>query len=184
MIRKKRTFPRIALSYFPISIFKSQMVIRKKSTFPTHNMYLYYPISIFKSQSGDKKNQISLFIRNIKGKLFNVHITLLAETQLNTNTNGSKKERMVALRPHKPKHIRGSWSHYTDTSKPDDGYGAQNMVTVQSRCRTQHANCAKWAHQQIERGIWISRPRKCDKDRKTLCLHISCPYTINIHKMG
>jgi hypothetical protein len=45
------------------------------------------------------------------------------------------KERMVALRPHKPKHIRGGWSH-TDTSEPVDGYGAQNMVTVQSRSQT------------------------------------------------
>jgi hypothetical protein len=47
-----------------------------------------------------------------------------------------KKERMVALRPHTPKQTRGGWSHYTDTSEPVDGYGAQNMVTVQSGFRT------------------------------------------------
>jgi hypothetical protein len=28
---------------------------------------------------------------------------------------------VVALRPHTPKHIRGGWSHYTDTSEPVDG---------------------------------------------------------------
>jgi hypothetical protein len=38
---------------------------------------------------------------------------------------------IIALRPQTPKHIRGGWSHYTDTSQPGDGYGAQNMVTVQ-----------------------------------------------------
>jgi hypothetical protein len=39
---------------------------------------------------------------------------------------------VIALCPHTPKHIRDSWSHYTDISKPVDGNGAQNMVTVQS----------------------------------------------------
>jgi hypothetical protein len=39
---------------------------------------------------------------------------------------------VIALRPQTPKHIRGDWSHYTDTSEPVDGNGAQNMVTVQS----------------------------------------------------
>jgi hypothetical protein len=45
---------------------------------------------------------------------------------------------MVALRPHTPKHIRGGWSHYTDTSEPVDDYGAQNMVTVQCGFRTSY----------------------------------------------
>jgi hypothetical protein len=27
----------------------------------------------------------------------------------------------IALRPQTPKHIRGGWSHYTDTSEPVDG---------------------------------------------------------------
>jgi hypothetical protein len=39
---------------------------------------------------------------------------------------------VIALRPHTPKHINGGWSHYTDTSEPVDGNGAQNMVPVQS----------------------------------------------------
>jgi hypothetical protein len=34
-----------------------------------------------------------------------------------------KKERMVALRPHTSKHIRGGWSHYTDTSEPVEVMG-------------------------------------------------------------
>jgi hypothetical protein len=28
---------------------------------------------------------------------------------------------VIALRPQTPKHIRGGWSQYTDTSKPVDG---------------------------------------------------------------
>jgi hypothetical protein len=40
---------------------------------------------------------------------------------------------VIALRPETPKHIRGGWSHYTDTSEPVDCNGAQNIVTVQSR---------------------------------------------------
>jgi hypothetical protein len=28
---------------------------------------------------------------------------------------------VFALRPQTPKHIRGGWSHYTDTSEPIDG---------------------------------------------------------------
>jgi hypothetical protein len=28
---------------------------------------------------------------------------------------------VVALRPQTPTHIRGGWSHYTDTSEPVDG---------------------------------------------------------------
>jgi hypothetical protein len=47
-----------------------------------------------------------------------------------------KKERMVALHPHTPKHIRGGWSHYTDTSEPVDSYGTPHIVIVQSRFRT------------------------------------------------
>jgi hypothetical protein len=42
---------------------------------------------------------------------------------------------VIALRPQAPKHIRGGWSHYTDTSEPVDSKGAQNMVTVQSGFR-------------------------------------------------
>jgi hypothetical protein len=38
---------------------------------------------------------------------------------------------VIALRPQTPKHLRSGWSHYTDTSEPVDGNGAQNMVTVQ-----------------------------------------------------
>jgi hypothetical protein len=47
-----------------------------------------------------------------------------------------KKERMVALHPHTPKHIRGCWSHYTDTSEPVYGYGTQHIVIVQSGFQT------------------------------------------------
>jgi hypothetical protein len=43
-----------------------------------------------------------------------------------------KRDSVIAFRP-QTQHIRGGWSHYTDTSEPVDGKGAQNMVTVQSR---------------------------------------------------
>jgi hypothetical protein len=44
---------------------------------------------------------------------------------------------VIALRPQTLKHIRGGWSHYTDTSRePIDGNGAKNMVTVQTGFRT------------------------------------------------
>jgi hypothetical protein len=60
--------------------------------------------------------------------------------RLNRETEGGERERFVgfviALRLQTPKRIRGGWSHYTDTSEPVNGYGAQNMVTVQSRSRT------------------------------------------------
>jgi hypothetical protein len=35
---------------------------------------------------------------------------------------------VVALPPQRPKHIRGGWSHYTDTSEPVDG-GVQLWTT-------------------------------------------------------
>jgi hypothetical protein len=41
---------------------------------------------------------------------------------------------VIALRPHTPKYIVGGWSHYTDTSEPVNGNGAQNMATAQSGC--------------------------------------------------
>jgi hypothetical protein len=43
---------------------------------------------------------------------------------------------VIALRPQTPKHIRGCWSHDTDTSEPVDGNGAQYRVTFQSEFRT------------------------------------------------
>jgi hypothetical protein len=45
---------------------------------------------------------------------------------------------VIVLRPHTPKHIRGGWSHYTDTSEPVAGYGARIMVIVQYEFRTSH----------------------------------------------
>jgi hypothetical protein len=39
---------------------------------------------------------------------------------------------VIAVCPQTSEHIRGGWSHYTDTSETVDGNGAQNMVTVQS----------------------------------------------------
>jgi hypothetical protein len=45
--------------------------------------------------------------------------------------------KVFALRSQTPKHSsRGGWSHYTVTSEPVVGYGANVMVTVQSGIRT------------------------------------------------
>jgi hypothetical protein len=41
----------------------------------------------------------------------------------------------IALRTQTPKHIRGGWSHYADTSEPGNANGDQNMVNVQSGFR-------------------------------------------------
>jgi hypothetical protein len=68
--------------------------------------------------------------------LFDTSVSERSRVEEEEKKKEKGKERMVALRPHTPKHVRGGWSHYTDTSKPDGGYGAQNMVTVQSRSRT------------------------------------------------
>jgi hypothetical protein len=43
---------------------------------------------------------------------------------------------VISLHPQTPKHIRGGWSHYTDTSEQVHGNGAQNMVIVQFGFRT------------------------------------------------
>jgi hypothetical protein len=68
------------------------------------------------------------------------------------------KERMVALRPHTPKHIRGGWSHYTDTSEPVEVMGPKiwslsnpgfepptfrSLVQRANHC-TNRAHCVKW----------------------------------------
>jgi hypothetical protein len=37
---------------------------------------------------------------------------------------------VVALLPQTPKHIRGGWSHYTDTSEPVDGNWDQNISGI------------------------------------------------------
>jgi hypothetical protein len=46
------------------------------------------------------------------------------------------REMVIALRPQTPKHIRGGWSHYTNTSEPLDGNGAQNYGHCPVRVRT------------------------------------------------
>jgi hypothetical protein len=70
---------------------------------------------------------------------------------------------VIALRPQTPKQIRGGWSPYTDTSKPVDGNGAQNMVTVQSEFEPvtfqslahELTNCSNRAH-NVYLGICAS----------------------------
>jgi hypothetical protein len=40
---------------------------------------------------------------------------------------------VIALRPQTPKHIRGGWSHYTDTSEPvDGGVGTLQLWTTRT----------------------------------------------------
>jgi hypothetical protein len=57
-------------------------------------------------------------------------------TVKHTETTSSLVGLVIALDPQTPKHIRGGWSHYTNTSEPVDSNGAQNKVTVQSGFRT------------------------------------------------
>jgi hypothetical protein len=53
---------------------------------------------------------------------------------------------VIALRSQTPKHIRGGWSHYADTSKPVDSKGTQNMVIGTGKGKTVVP---------LECGIWI-----------------------------
>jgi hypothetical protein len=57
-----------------------------------------------------------------KQKRENVFLLVLACGTF-ISSQGPMKERclVIALRPQTPKHIRGGWSHYTDTSEPVDG---------------------------------------------------------------
>jgi hypothetical protein len=60
-------------------------------------------------------------------KIWNVKLAVKSDKAIRTTTmhldfNGKKKVRLffglvIALRPQTPKHIRGGWSHYTDTSE-------------------------------------------------------------------
>jgi hypothetical protein len=73
---------------------------------------------------------------------------------------------VIDLRPQTTKHVRGGWSHYTDTSEPVDGNGAQNIVTVQSGFEPatfrslvhELTNCSNQAHkgrgQSGNTGTW------------------------------
>jgi hypothetical protein len=46
---------------------------------------------------------------------------MVAEPFLAFDTSDLRFGLVIALRPQTPKHIRGGWSHYTDTSEPVDG---------------------------------------------------------------
>jgi hypothetical protein len=67
---------------------------------------------------------------------------------------------VIALHLQTPKHIRGGWSRYTDTSEPVDSNGAQNMVSVQCGFEPatfrslphELANCSNRAH---DCGCWM-----------------------------
>jgi hypothetical protein len=81
---------------------------------------------------------------------------------------------VIALCPQTPKHMRGGWSHYTDTSEPVDGNGAQNMVTVQSgfepatfrSLALEFTNCSNKTHTLILRGKKNKQKKKQTKTRK------------------
>jgi hypothetical protein len=79
---------------------------------------------------------------------------------------------VIALRPQTPKHIRGGWSQYddisTDTSKPVDGNGAQNMVTVQSEFRTRDLSITGPTHipTALTGPKETERVRECESERE------------------
>jgi hypothetical protein len=70
-----------------------------------------------------------LYINTIKHFCFNL---LQTERSISFKSERVWFGLVIAVRPQTPKHIRGGWSHYTDTSEPVDGNRAQNMVSVQS----------------------------------------------------
>jgi hypothetical protein len=67
---------------------------------------------------------------------------------------------MVALCQHTQKHIRGGWSHYTDTSKPVEVMGIKiwslsnpGFEPATFRSLAQHANhCVNRAHAEEKRS--------------------------------
>jgi hypothetical protein len=61
-----------------------------------------------------------------------VTIAIVMYVALYNALNAAHFGLVIVLRPQTPKHIRGGWSHYTDTSKPVDCNGAQYMVTLQA----------------------------------------------------
>jgi hypothetical protein len=67
---------------------------------------------------------------------------------------------VIALRPQTPKHIKGGWSQYNDTSEPVDGNEAQNMVTVQSGFRTRDLSITGTVHNLLLRTFSISKQQK------------------------
>jgi hypothetical protein len=80
---------------------------------------------------------------------------------------------VIALRPQTPKHIRGG---YTDTSKPVDGNGAQNMVTVQSGFEPATFLSLAISHLSITgprayQLLWPGRRGQCDGWDVYLKLH-------------
>jgi hypothetical protein len=92
------------------------------------------------------------------------HVTLSVHKVKNgaQRVDWGEKERMVALRPHTPKHIRGAWPHYTDTSEPVEVMGLKiwslsnpGLKPATFRSLAQRANhCANWAH-QIEVSVHL-----------------------------
>jgi hypothetical protein len=70
---------------------------------------------------------------------------------------------VIVLRPQTPKHILGGWSHYTETSEPADGNGAQSMVTVQSGFEPaifrslahELTNCSNRAHSALKGSLLL-----------------------------
>jgi hypothetical protein len=76
---------------------------------------------------------------------------------------------VIALRPHTPKHIRGGWSHSTDTSEPIVGYETNNILnffgyetnnilTDQSGIRTSYLSITS----PIHLPVWYLDPTKTD----------------------
>jgi hypothetical protein len=65
---------------------------------------------------------------------------------------------VIALRPQTPKHIRGGWSHYTDTSEPIEVMGLKiwslsnpGFDPATFRSLVPHANhCANRAYKEKE----------------------------------
>jgi hypothetical protein len=72
-----------------------------------------------------------------------------AKSTVTSGKNGEfwKKERMAALCPHTPQHIKSVWSHYTDTSEPVEVMGLKlwslsnpGFEPATFRSLVQHAN--------------------------------------------
>jgi hypothetical protein len=56
-------------------------------------------------------------------------MTVKKLTQGKTGDPAPDSGLVIALRPQTPKHIKGGWSHYTDTSEPADGAAGHIILT-------------------------------------------------------
>jgi hypothetical protein len=86
---------------------------------------------------------------------------------------------VIALRPQTPKHLRGGWSHYTDTSEAFHGNGVQNMVTVPSGFEP--ANFQSLTHELTNCSNRVHQTQIQMDDHSPWCAEVSWNRSHSLH---